>query len=254
MDTKSAAARGTERDVAEEPAGFYTDKQGRVRPLHDPKGNGSSGVAIGVAVTIVLTGLAGGGLGGATSASGSISEYGTRISRSEAQARTPRNEPEAQARGIVNSLKITSRLERMGYRVTFRATRDDKNCADYSDGEVQLYLSEHRCLSLYREIIGLEDQRNSISIIFGMATVEMPDCQTAIGLKTLLDQADRGKIIQLGPGSSSEKYRHFSFVNSLATTRLQDTSVVAFDAQIVSSIRSDRLLRFFFDNALSAIG
>jgi hypothetical protein len=223
-------------------------------PIHEPKGNGSNGVAIGLAATIALSGLAGGGLGSATSGLGSVSEYGTRISRSEAQERTPRNEPDAQARSIVNSFKITSHLQRMGYHVIFRATRDDNNCAEYSDGEVQLFFREHPCRSLYREIIGIEDQKNSISIIFGMATVEMSDRQTAIGLKTLLDRADKGKIIQLGPGSSSEKYRHFSFVNSLATTRLQGTSVVAFDAQIVSGTRSARLLRSFFDNALPAMG
>jgi hypothetical protein len=204
-------------------------------------------------VTIALSELAGGAVSGAASASGSVSEYGARI-RSEAQARTPRNQPDAHARGIVNSFKIISRLERSGYRVTFRATRDDQNCADYSKGEVQLYLREHPCLSLYREIIGIDDKRNSVSVIFGMATVEMPDRQTAIGLKTLLDQADKGEIIQLSPGSSSETYRHFSFADSLATTRLQDTSVIAFDAQIVSGTRSDRILRRFFDNALPGLG
>jgi hypothetical protein len=69
------------------------------------------------------------------------------------------------------------------------------NCDAYSDGDVRTFFIEHPCRSLYRQLIEIEDKKNAIML--GMATTKMPDPQTAMDLKTLLNQAGRGKIIQL---------------------------------------------------------
>lgn len=99
-------------------------------------------------MAIVLSALAGGGVGGATSVSGSVSEsYGSRTSSSESDARTSsRSEPDTPTTGITDSFKITSRLKRLGYRVKVQATREDKHCADYSDGEVHSFFVKNECL------------------------------------------------------------------------------------------------------------
>jgi hypothetical protein len=231
--------------VAEEQKFRFIPGRGNV-PIHDPKGNGSNGVAIGVAVTIALSGLAGGGLGGATS----VSEYGSKISRSESDARANRTESDARASGTTDALRITSRLRRQGYRVTVQAEPKQTNCDAHSDGYVRTFFVEHPCRSLYRQLIEIEDKKNVIML--GMATIEMPDLQTAMDLKTLLDQADRGKVIQLN--RESGKYRHFSFANSLFTTTRHGATVTVYDGQIVSGAATDFILIAFFNNALFGMG
>lgn len=85
-----------------------------------------------------------------------------------------------------------------------------------------------------------------------MATIQMPDFHTAIGLKILLDQTDRGSIIQLSRDSG--KFRHFSSTNSIAHTTLYDTTVTAYDAQVVSGAVPDAILITFLKNTLFGIG
>lgn len=199
-----------------------------------------------VAATIVLSALAGGGVGSATSVSGS----GTRISRSESDTRANRGEPDARTSGTNDALKITSRLKGQGYHVTAQAEPKQTNCEDHADGDVRAFLIEHRCQSIYRQLIEIEDKQNVT--LLGMATIQMPNFQTAIGLKTLLDQASRGKIIQ--PSRDSGKYRHFSFTNSIGHTTLYGTTVTAYDGQIVSGTVPDFILISFLKNALFDVG
>lgn len=198
-------------------------------------------------MTIALSGVAGGGLGGATSAS----EYGSRISRNESDARANRTESDdARASGTNDALKITSRLRRQGYRVTVQAEPKQTNCDAHSDGDVRTFFVENPCRSLYRQLIEIEDKKNVIML--GMATVEMLDPQTAMDLKRLLDQADRGKIIQLSRDSG--KYRHFTFANSLFTTTRRDATVTVYDGQIVNGAATDFILIAFLNNALFSVG
>jgi len=124
------------------------------------------------------------------------------------------------------------------------------NCDAHSDGDVRTFLVENPCRSLYRQLIEIEDKKNVIML--GMATVEMPDPQTAMDLKTLLNQADRGKIIQLSRDGG--KYRHFSFANSLFTTTRHDATVTVYDGQIVSGAATDFILIAFLNNALFGMG
>jgi hypothetical protein len=230
----------------------FKDPSGKFHPTDGDDNNSSSnGAAMGVAVAIVVSGLISGGVGGATSVSGSVSEsYGSRTSSSESDARTSRSEPDARTSGITDSFKITSRLKRLGYRVKFQAGREDKHCADYSDGEVHSFFVNNECLSLYRQLIEVEDKKSVM--LFATATIVMADHQTAIDLKALLDQVDNGKIIQLSPDSG--KYRHFHFANSLTTTTLDDTTVTTFDAQVVGGTPGYFVLSVLLDNALVGMG
>jgi len=212
---------------------------------------GSNSVAYGVAVTLVVSALAGGGVGGVTSISGSASEYGPRTSRGPSDEQSSGNKPNARAKGMTDSIKITRRLEqRLGYKVTFRATDDHDNCASYSEGEVHAFFLAHPCLSLHREIIAIQDKQNEI--VLGMATIAMPDYSTALDLRTLLAYPGHGSITQLSPGGNS-KYRHFTFINSLTTADVHGTTVTAYDAQIFSGVRSDAVLRLILDTARIAI-
>lgn len=220
----------------------------------DEKGRwttGSNSVAMGIAVTLVASALAGGGVGGVTSISGSVSEYGPRTSRGPSDEQSGGNEPDASTKGVADSFKVTSRLrQRLGYKVTFQASDDHDDCADYSDGDVRTFFIAHRCLSLHREIIAIQDKRNEI--VLGMATIAMPDYTTALDLRKLLAYPGHGSITQLSPGGNS-KYRHFTFINSLTTADVHGTTVTVYDAQVFSGVRNDAVLRFILDNARIAI-
>jgi hypothetical protein len=75
--------------------------------------------------------------------------------------------------------------------------------------------------------------------------------QTAMDLKTLLDQAGTKKVIQ--PSRDSGKCHHFSFTNSLAATTVYSTTATAYDGQIVSTPVSDDILTTFLDYTLSGV-
>ena len=202
-----------------------------------------------VAATIVLSALAGGGMG-ATSVSASAGESGAaRISRSEPNARTGRTD--ARTSSDTNGIKIRSHLNQQGYDVKFQAD-EQTNCEDYSDGDVRTFFHEHPCQVLYRQLFEIEDKKNVILI--GMATIQMddPDPQTAMDLKTLLDQVNRGKVIQLTRDSG--KFRNFSFTHSLATTTVHGTTVTTYDTQVVSGAGRNILLIPFLNYVLFGVG
>lgn len=177
-------------------------------------------IAVGAAATLVVSALAGGGVGGTTAAAkGSLDQY---------SARTPKSESDAQSIGIRNGLRVTARLERLGYHVEIQVKQTDRNCADNSDGDVQDFFRTTECLSLYR--IVYEIQAKAGTLLVSMATVVMPDEQSAIDLRALLMQATRGRIIPLVP--LEEKYRHFTFVGGvLACTTRSGATVTTYEAK-----------------------
>jgi hypothetical protein len=151
---------------------------------------GSSAAALTVAATIVLSALAGGGMG-ATSVSASAGESGAaRISRSESKARTGRTD--ARASSDANGIKIRSRLNQQGYNVKFQAD-EQTDCEAYSDGDVRTFFREHPCQKMHRQLFEIEDKKNAILI--GMVTIQMddPDPQTAMDLKKTTRPDGQGK-------------------------------------------------------------
>lgn len=184
---------------------------------------------VGTAVLLVVTGVAGGTAGSAASASGAVDEFGgTRVSRSESEART--SGIKARIRGANDSIRATFRLRRSGGHPTTLDEQSDKNhCADYSDGDVQLFFRKHQCTSLHRTLI--EYREGNYVIRFLIATIEMPDYNTASDLYALLSRDGRGNIIPLSPKGG--KYRHVPFTSGWSTTTVHDTTVINVRTQVV---------------------
>lgn len=197
-----------------------------------------------VAVTLVLSALAGGGVGGAVSASGSLSESGIpRTSRSQSQART----------SITNitedTVRATIRLQRMGrYRTTVDTSFDDSDCATHSDGEVQGFFTTYRCRSLYRGLVEVRDK--NYVILISIATVDMPDYPTATGLHRLLLDPGNGGITQLS--RERGRYRHVAFTHAPTWWSRRETTLCIVQAQPVGRTPGaavlDRLIVYFLDS------
>lgn len=194
-------------------------------------GNRSAKITVGIAATIALSGVAGGGLGGATPASGSVGEYGARPPQSGQDTHPNANGPAAGPSGITDSFKVISRLEKLGDRVVkVHAQHDVGNCANNSDGEVRRFFREvSECISLDREVIEVQEAANVF--VFTMATIVMPDHDSAFRLRLLLDQGINGKITRLVPDRG--KYRNMDWGVTRATTSLNNTTVTTYDAKIV---------------------
>jgi hypothetical protein len=211
-----------------------------------PKGNKAVAAA---AVVFALSGLAGGGLGAATAGEAS-GELSVRAPRSESNAaRAGRTEVDAQISGIRDALKVTSRLRRSGYRVTFQAEHKDHACADNSDGDVQVFFRENECLSLYRVVYEIQDRYNTY--LLSMTTVIMPNEQTAITLQELLDQGTSGAINLLIPPSG--KYRDFPFIHTRASTTRNAATVTTFDLKPVGRTLGSAVLDALLSNAKIAL-
>jgi hypothetical protein len=150
------------------PDGFYTDDQGRVRPITRRKGAGVL-IAIGVAVA-----LGAGGAGAATA----VSAGSTNSSAAS------RAQPKTQAKPRVARLNdIKKRLERAGLRAVIKNSRTDTDCAANSYGQVREFFREHACNALVRALIEVRDGR-AVALV-AVAIVDMPDEQGAIALKRL---------------------------------------------------------------------
>lgn len=143
-------------------------------------------VAMGVAVTLVASALAGGSVGGAASASGSISRGGS-------QARTTITSV------ADDTLRATVRLQRLGrYRATVQLSSDGSACAAHSYGEVHRFFLTNPCRSLHRGLAEVHDRRDRrYAILIAIATVDMPDYDSATKLKELLARFGKGDITQL---------------------------------------------------------
>lgn len=190
------------------------------------KGNA---VAMGAAVAIVVSGLISGGVGGATSVS-AVDEFSI-------STRSPRGQTEVRIKGDDDAVKATTRLRLRGGHPIKLDARADKNCADYSNGDLRVFFNNNHCTSLYRTLI--EYKEGNYVIRFSIATIEMPDYNTAIDLNALLSREGGGNITPL---SNSEKYRSIPFTSGTSTTILQGTAVVNIQTEAVGRTPGDALL------------
>jgi hypothetical protein len=147
------------------------------------KGNA---VAMGAAVAIVVSGLISGGVGGATSVS-AVDEFSI-------STRSPRGQAEVRIKGDDDAVKATTRLRLRGGHPIKLDARADKNCA-YSNGDLQVFFNNNHCTSLYRTLI--EYKEGNYVIRFLIATIEVPDYNTAIDLNALLSREGGGNIAAL---------------------------------------------------------
>jgi len=193
------------------------------------------------AVTLVLSALVGGGVGDAASVS-AVDEFSI-------STRSPRGQIEIRIKGDDDAVKATARLRRMGGHPIKLDARPDKNCAAYSDGDVQVFLNRNHCTSLHRTLI--EYTEGNYVIRFSTATIEMPDYDTAIGLNALLSRENGGNITPLS--SNSGKYRNITFVSGPSTTILHDKVVSNIRTEAVGRTPGDAALAFLAESILYSL-
>lgn len=185
-----------------------------------------SPVAAAVAVTLALSGVA----GGTSAVEGSVSSLGdysgTRISRSEPEARGGGEirigRSKIQIRGSDDSPKVRITLQRLGHYPTTLDAESETVCDPYADGEAQRYLVEHRCVSIHRTLIEIRERNYAVR--FATATIEMPDYASAEGLSALLVKDGGGDIAPLSPKDG--RYRHVPFISASSHTTWHDTAVI----------------------------
>jgi hypothetical protein len=132
---RDAATHRRRGGVDRKPDGFYTDKSGKVRPRHNPKGKGGA-AAIAIGLVVVVGGVSAAGVEGASSLGGARARSATSTSRVTGQ----------------NSLRAVVRLQQKGFRVTSRLTSDDADCAAHSYGRVREFFRDHPCSALHRAL------------------------------------------------------------------------------------------------------
>jgi hypothetical protein len=138
----------------------------------------------------------------------------------------------------------------MGGHPTTLDAQSDKNCYDYSDGDVQLFFRKNNCTYLYRTLIEYKD--GNYVIRFLIATIEMPSYDTAIDLHALLSREGGGNITPLS--SNSGKYRNVPFVSGTSTTILQGTGVVNIQAEAVGRTPGADVLAFLATDVIFGLG
>jgi hypothetical protein len=197
-------------------------------------------VAMGAAVAIVVSGLISGGVGGATSVS-AVDEFSI-------STRSPRGQTEVRIKGDDDAVKATTRLRLRGGHPINLDARADKNCADYSNGDLRVFFNNNHCTSLYRTLV--EYKEGNYVIRFLIATIEMPDYNTAIGLNALLSREGGGNITPL---SNSGKYRSIPFTSGTSTTILQGTAVINIQTEAVGRTPGDELLAFLATDVIYSL-
>lgn len=166
--------------------GFYTDPQGRVRPI---RGKGTSYVVAG-ALALGVVGSSGGvasiggGAGGAAPAGGGTSSTQLRARKSDGQ--------KAARKGDANAA-----WQRMGLRQLRRTARQQAECLAVSFGEVQEFFTRTRCTSLERALFAVTDGAGNVAAV-SVVWVGLPSDGDARKFHTLMDRHGSGDIRPLG--------------------------------------------------------
>jgi hypothetical protein len=201
--------------VARKPDGYYTDKSGKIRPRHDPKGKGSVALlAIGLAVAM---GAGAAGVGAGPTLGGSASRSGGQGGSARA--------------GASDVQRAVVRLQSQGFRVTIRLRDDATDCASNSYGAVQRYFAEHPCTALLRTLLEVRDNRGDV-VLVAIAWVTMPSTAEAVELKRLMDQPGTGNVTELS--RQSGRYRTVRFTGDFYASNREGLVVVNAQAQPVA--------------------
>ncbi|MGW5053773.1 hypothetical protein [Actinokineospora sp. NPDC004072] len=178
-------------------AGFYTDKQKRVRPIRG--GRGGKGVVV-ASVAAVGVLAAGGGFGSLGAGSGVVggqaavqgSVGSVRLGGSSARLKARKDAAQKEApRGAKGA------WQRMGLREARRAAKQQASCVAASFGRVQDFLTKHRCTSLKRVLFTVTDDAGNTAVV-SVAWVGLADRRTARQFRDLVDIQGSGDITPLG--------------------------------------------------------
>ncbi|MBW4718828.1 hypothetical protein [Saccharothrix obliqua] len=170
---------------------FYTDSQGRRRPITPAKGGAGVVVAGALALGVFASGgvstvggVAGEVAGEVAGAGGGTSSSALRAQRSQGRKAARKGD----ADGAWRSMKV---------RQVRRTGRQQAECLAVSYGEVQQLFARTRCTSLERAVFALVDDAGSTAVV-SVVWVVMADAGAARRLKTVMDKHGTGDIRPLG--------------------------------------------------------
>jgi hypothetical protein len=165
------------------PKRFFTDKQGRVRPIEGGGGGGRGGGALLAVVLAVAVGA--GGTAGVTGSA--VGGGGSTASTSSARASSQARRQDAD--------RIRTRLLRQAQRVESRFDSTD-DCVAHSYGEVQEFFRDQPCVALHRAWFEVRDGRRGL-VLVAVSWVEMPDMRSARAFHELVDTHGTGNVTEL---------------------------------------------------------
>lgn len=176
--------------------GFFTDPQGRVRPITDKKG----GAGVVVAGVVAVAAFAGGGgvagLGGVGAAAPAAAEVGVgsvRLGGSSGQLRARKSEGrKAARRGDVEGT-----WQRMGLRQLKRTAKQQAECVAVSFGQVREFFTAHRCTHLERVLFAVADEAGNTAVV-SVAWVGLANARDAREFDNLMEVHGSGDITPLG--------------------------------------------------------
>jgi hypothetical protein len=159
---------------------WVTLKDGRRVCIEDK----SSMATVGVAVFLIVSALASGGVVAATSVGGAAVDS---VVGQSIQARTT-NSKNAARRG-----RYDEAWRRMGLRTVTREIKRDLECAVHSYGQVREFFLRTPCRSLQRTLLAVCDAQGN-TVVVSVAWVRMRNTVSAERLKRLVDTDGTGNV------------------------------------------------------------
>ncbi|MCC8246209.1 hypothetical protein [Saccharothrix luteola] len=165
---------------------FYTDGQGRVRPITGKKGGAGAVVAAGVLVLGLVgsTGVAGGGGLLGSSAGGPPGSAGVAARKVDGQKAAKRGDRDGA-------------WQRMGMRRLDDRVRQQVECLSASHGEVREFFTHTPCTSLDRMVIAVGDGSGNNAVL-SVAWVGFRSARDMRAFKRIEDRHGSGDIRPLG--------------------------------------------------------
>lgn len=171
--------------------GFFTDGQGRVRPIRGKAGGAGATVAAGAVVVAMLSSGAGGAGGAAAAGEVAAGEVGL----SSSQLRAGKTEGRKSARRG----DAEGAWQRFGLRQVKRTARQQGDCLLASHGQVRDFFTRHRCTALDRVLFAVADAEGRTAVV-SVAWVGLADAGQAREFTALVDEHGTGDITPLGAG------------------------------------------------------
>jgi hypothetical protein len=196
------------------PKGFFTDKQGRVRPIEGGGGGTGGGALLAVVLAVAL------GAGGTASGAGTaVGAGGTTASASSARTTSQALRQDAD--------RIRARLLRQAQRVESRFDTTD-DCVAHSYGKVQEFFREKPCVALHRAWFEVQDRRRGF-VLVAVSWVEMPDTRSAREFHELVDTHGTGNVTELS--REEGPHRRVRFTGRHYASRRDGVTVVNAQAE-----------------------
>lgn len=169
---------------------FFTDSQGRVRPIRG-KGKGG-GVVVAGALALGVFASSGGAvsLGGGAAGGGSVN-VGSGTSSVQLRARKAEGQKSARKGDTEGA------WQRMGVRQLRRTARQQAECLAVSFGEVREFFTRNRCTSLERALFAVGDGAGNVAVV-SVVWVAMASTGDAREFRSLMDRHGSGDVHPLG--------------------------------------------------------